>query len=223
MVHPLFRQAEFYTTVNHLRDLPQATGVEIAFAGRSNAGKSSAINTLVGKGRFAFTSKTPGRTQHINFFRIGEQRFMVDLPGYGYAQVPLAIRQHWVHLLSTYLQTRPALYGMILIMDIRHPLTKLDLQMLEWFAQTGKPVHVLLTKADKLSRRSARAILDEVRQFFSVNYPGYTAQTFSSSTAEGTEEASALLQDWFDGGHAEVQQTADSKDTNQKKTPAKGD
>ncbi|MXS84897.1 YihA family ribosome biogenesis GTP-binding protein [Nitrosomonas sp. HPC101] len=223
MVHPLFRHAEFYTTVNHLQDLPQATGVEIAFAGRSNAGKSSAINTLVGRGRFAFTSKTPGRTQHINFFQIGEKRFMVDLPGYGYAQVPLAIRQHWVHLLSTYLQTRPALYGMILIMDIRHPLTKLDLQMLEWFAQTGKPVHVLLTKADKLSRSKALITLDEVKQFLSTDYPGCTAQIFSSSTAEGTEEVSRLLQNWFDEGDVEAQQLDNCESDSQKKTPAKGD
>lgn len=223
MVHPLFRYAEFYTTVNHLKDLPQATGVEIAFVGRSNAGKSSAINTLVGRGRFAFTSKTPGRTQHINFFRLGEERFMVDLPGYGYAQVPLAIRQHWVHLLSTYLQTRQALYGMILIMDIRHPLTKLDLQMLEWFAQTGKLVHVLLTKADKLSRSKALVVLDEVRQLLSASYSGCTVQIFSSSTSEGAEEASRLLQDWFDEGGAGVQQLNNGKISDQKKTPAKGD
>ncbi len=203
MVHPLFRHAEFYTTVNHLQDLPQTTSVEIAFVGRSNAGKSSAINTLVGRGRFAFTSKTPGRTQHINFFRLTDEYFMVDLPGYGYAQVPQAIRQHWSHLLSTYLQTRQMLYGMILIMDIRHPLTKLDLQTLEWFAQTGKSVHILLTKADKLSRSKAIAVLKEVKQFLAVNYPRCTVQIFSSSTAEGVEEASELLQSWFDKGRTE--------------------
>lgn len=223
MVHPLFRHAEFYTTVNHLRDLPQGTSTEIAFVGRSNAGKSSAINTLVGRGRFAFTSKTPGRTQHINFFRLRDTCFMVDLPGYGYAQVPQAIRQHWGHLLSTYLQTRQVLYGMILIMDIRHPLTKLDLQTLEWFAQTGKAVHILLTKADKLSRSKTTAILAEVRQFLAVNYPGCTVQTFSSLTSEGAEEASELLQSWFDTSHAEIQQANGSKDDSQKKTPAKGD
>lgn len=203
MVHPLFRHAEFYTTVNHLQDLPQTTSVEIAFVGRSNAGKSSAINTLVGRGRFAFTSKTPGRTQHINFFRLTDEYFMVDLPGYGYAQVPQAIRQHWSHLLSTYLQTRQMLYGMILIMDIRHPLTKLDLQTLEWFAQTGKSVHILLTKADKLSRSKAIAVLKEVKQFLAVNYTRCTVQIFSSSTAEGVEEASELLQSWFDKGRTE--------------------
>jgi GTP-binding protein len=185
MAHPLFRHAEFYTTVNHLRDLPKETGVEVAFVGRSNSGKSSAINTLVGRGRFAFTSKTPGRTQHINFFQLEEKRFMVDLPGYGYARVPLSVREHWAQLLSTYLQTRQALYGMILIMDIRRPLTELDLQMLEWFAQTGKTVHILLTKADKLSRSKACVALDEIKQFLATHYPGHTAQTFSSLTTEG--------------------------------------
>lgn len=203
MAHPLFRHAEFYTTVNHLRDLPQTTGVEVAFVGRSNAGKSSAINTLVGKGRFAFTSKTPGRTQHINFFQLGENRFMVDLPGYGYARVPLSVRQHWAHLLSTYLQTRAALYGMILIMDIRRPLTQLDLQMLEWFAQTDKTVHILLTKADKLSRSKVHAVLAEIEQFLATNYSGHTVQAFSSLTKEGTQEAAELLQSWFEKGSDE--------------------
>lgn len=222
MTHPLFRHAEFYTTINRLQDLPQMAGVEVAFAGRSNAGKSSAINTLVGRERFAFVSKTPGRTQHINFFQLGEERFMVDLPGYGYAQVPLAIRQHWSHLLSSYLQTRQSLYGMILIMDIRHPLTKLDLQMLDWFRQTKKPVHVLLTKADKLSKSRALVALNEVRQFLTVNYPHCTVQTFSSLKTMGVEEASQLLQNWFDAGHASVQQE-NGEISEQKKTPAKGD
>lgn len=223
MTHPLFRHAEFYTTVNQLQDLPPATGIEVAFAGRSNAGKSSAINTLVGRGRFAFVSKMPGRTQHINFFKLAEGRFMVDLPGYGYAQVPQAIREHWVHLLSAYLKTRQSLYGMILIMDIRHPLTKLDLQMLDWFGQTGKPVHILLTKADKLSKTRVRETLNEVRLFLSVNYAHCTAQTFSSLKAEGVEEASQLLQGWFDAAYAGVLQESNSRADNPKKTPAKGD
>jgi GTP-binding protein len=221
MTHPLFKHAEFYTTVNHLRDLPKVAGVEIAFAGRSNAGKSSAINTLVGRGRFAFVSKTPGRTQHINFFRLGDGRFMVDLPGYGYAKVPLAVRQHWAHLLSTYLQTRKALYAMMLIMDIRHPLTVLDLQMLEWFAQTEKPVHILLTKADKLSRSKAIATLNKVKHFLAGNYSHCTAQIFSSMTSEGTETAIQLLQNWFDAGEAGIQQEDD--EIQAKKTPVKGD
>ncbi|MFO7580345.1 MAG: ribosome biogenesis GTP-binding protein YihA/YsxC [Nitrosomonas halophila] len=220
MPHPLFKNAEFYTTVNHLRDLPDAAGVEIAFAGRSNAGKSSAINTLVGRSRFAFVSKTPGRTQHINYFQLGDGRYMVDLPGYGYAKVPLAIRQHWVHLLSTYLQTRTSLYGMVLIMDIRHPLTELDRQMLTWFAQTQKPVHILLTKADKLSRSKAIAALSSVRRLLASDYPHCTVQIFSSLTAEGVEDAIQILQNWFEAGATQPgkQEGLDG----QKRTPAKG-
>lgn len=140
----LFQNAQFFTTVSHLKDLPE-TSAEIAFVGRSNAGKSSAINTLCNHVRLAYVSKTPGRTQHINFFRLSNQHFMVDLPGYGYAQVPEAIRTHWVKLLGDYLQKRKQIIGLILIMDARHPLKPLDKQMLEFFATTGRPVHILLS------------------------------------------------------------------------------
>ena len=127
----LFQNAKFFTTVNHLKDLPD-TPAEIAFVGRSNAGKSSAINTLCNHVRLAYVSKTPGRTQHINFFELANGGFMVDLPGYGYAQVPEAIRAHWVKLLGDYLQQRQALIGLVLIMDARHPLKPLDVQMLDF-------------------------------------------------------------------------------------------
>jgi GTP-binding protein len=193
----IFQHTTFYTTVNQLRQLPPPDGVEIAFAGRSNAGKSSAINSLTNRARLAFVSKTPGRTQHINFFELGGGRFLVDLPGYGYAKVPLEIRQHWEHLLSTYLQTRESLHGMVLIMDVRHPLTPLDRQMLSWFASTGKPVHVLLTKSDKLSRQQAAKILKDVLSFLREPYPQCSVQLFSSMTREGVEEAVALLGTWF--------------------------
>ena len=193
----VFQHTTFYTTVNQLRQLPPPDGVEIAFAGRSNAGKSSAINSLTNRARLAFVSKTPGRTQHINFFQLGSGRFLVDLPGYGYAKVPAEIRQHWEHLLSTYLQTRESLHGMVLIMDVRHPLTPLDRQMLDWFASTGKPVHVLLTKSDKLSRREAAKILKDVLLFLRETYPQCSVQLFSSMTREGVEEAIALLGTWF--------------------------
>ena len=126
-----FQNATFYTSVNDTQDLPQHSGIEIAFAGRSNAGKSSAINTLTNRSRLAFVSKTPGRTQQINFFKLDAEQFLVDLPGYGYAKVPHSIRQHWEKLLSNYLQTRESLKGLVLIMDIRHPLKSLDIQMLE--------------------------------------------------------------------------------------------
>ena len=147
----LFQSAKFYTTVNHLKDLPD-TPAEIAFVGRSNAGKSSAINTLTNHTRLAYVSKTPGRTQHINFFELTNGAFMVDLPGYGYAQVPEAVRAHWVTLLGEYLQQRQQLVGLVLIMDARHPLKDLDVRMLDFFALTGRPVHILLSKADKLSK-----------------------------------------------------------------------
>ena len=194
----LFQHATFYTTVNHLRDLPLPGGVEIAFAGRSNAGKSSVINTIANRGRLAFVSKTPGRTQHINFFQLGNDRFLVDLPGYGYAKVPLEIRQHWEHLLSTYLQTRESLHGMVLIMDVRHPLTPLDRRMLDWFAPTGKAVHVILTKADKLTRQQARKTLKEVQVFLQESYPQCSAQLFSSMAKEGVEEATTVLGSWLE-------------------------
>lgn len=154
----LFQNAKFFTTVNHLKDLPD-TPAEIAFVGRSNAGKSSAINTLTNHVRLAYVSKTPGRTQHINFFELENGNFMVDLPGYGYAQVPEAIRAHWVKLLGDYLQQRRQLIGLILIMDSRHPLKALDIQMLDFFHITGRPVHILLSKADKLSKN------DQIKTF----------------------------------------------------------
>jgi len=221
MTNTLFSKAEFYTTVNHLRDLPKEPGVEIAFAGRSNAGKSSAINTLAGRGRFAFVSKTPGRTQHINFFQLGTRRFIVDLPGYGYAKVPLAIRQHWTELLSRYLQTRETLFGMILIMDIRHPIMPLDVQMLEWFALTKKPVHILLSKADKLNRSKAVEALRLVRNYLAAHQIAGSAQVFSSMTSEGKDEAILLLANWLESGEQALQMA--DIETGQKKSPVKGD
>lgn len=193
----LFSRAAFFTTVNHLRDLPLHGGREVAFAGRSNAGKSSAINTLANHTRLAFTSKTPGRTQHINYFALGENRYLVDLPGYGYAKVPPDVRAHWEGLLSQYLQTREALCGLVVIMDARHPLTALDEQMLTWFAPTGKPIHVLLTKSDKLSRQQATLTLKRVRLHLAEHYPHCSAQLFSSLKKIGMDEAETIIEKWF--------------------------
>ncbi len=223
MTNALFRKAEFFTTVNHLRDLPKGPAVEIAFAGRSNAGKSSAINTLAGRGRFAFVSKTPGRTQHINFFQLDTRRFIVDLPGYGYAKVPLAIRQHWTALLSTYLQTRVTLYGMVLIMDIRHPLMPLDVQMLEWFAMTRKPVHILLSKADKLSRGKAIEALRTVETYLATHQITGSAQIFSSMTSEGKDDVLLLLGNWLESGEQALKIADNDTENEQKKPPVKGD
>lgn len=193
----LFRGATFYITAHHLSDLPPPLGPEIAFAGRSNAGKSSAINTLVDHNRLAFVSKTPGRTQQINFFSLRGGAFLVDLPGYGYAKVQRELRAHWEQLLSTYLQTRGSLFGMVLIMDARHPLTPLDAQMLNWFAITGKPVHVLLSKSDKLSRQEAQKTLRAVQASLREYADNYTAQLFSSSKKLGMEEAEEMIGGWL--------------------------
>jgi GTP-binding protein len=193
----VFQNATFYTTVDRLTDLPAPNGIEIAFAGRSNAGKSSVINSLARRGRLAFVSKTPGRTQHINFFQLGSGRFLVDHPGYGYAKVPTKMRQHWQHLISTYLLTRTSLHGMVLIMDARHPLTPLDREMLAWFGSTGKAVHVLLTKSDKLTRQQAESVLKNVLAFLRENYPQCTVQLFSSVTRKGVDEAASVLAEWL--------------------------
>lgn len=195
----LFQDAQFFISADKLTDLPPPCGVEIAFAGRSNSGKSSAINTLANRNRLAFVSKTPGRTQLINFFSLGEDRFLVDLPGYGYAKVPEAMRLHWQKVLSRYLMERESLYGLVLIMDARHPLTQLDHQMLNWFLPTGKPVHVLLSKADKLGKQQATATLRAVRAELERAYPNCTAQLFSSLKRVGLEEAEAVIGRWLAG------------------------
>ena len=190
-----FSRAAFVKSVARLEDLPESEG-EIAFAGRSNAGKSSALNTLTGH-RLAFVSKTPGRTQLINFYSVGERNFLTDLPGYGYARVPAAARADWEQLLGGYLQTRDTLRGLALVMDVRHPLTELDRRMLAWFAPTGKPVHVLLTKADKLSRSAALQTLARVQRELAELGSGLTAQLFSSLKKSGLEEAEQRFAAWL--------------------------
>lgn len=155
------------------------------------------INTLADQRHLARVSKTPGRTQLINFFALGEGRFLVDLPGYGYAKVPIATRAPWGRVLGDYLQRRDQLVGLALIMDVRHPLTKLDWALLEWFRPTGRPVHVFLTKADKLSRLAALQILQEVRSTLAAASPNWTAQLFSSLKRTGIEDAEAVLSSWL--------------------------
>lgn len=193
----LFRNASFLVSAHYLRDLPPADGLEVAFAGRSNAGKSSALNTLANHNRLAFVSKQPGRTQLINFFSLGSNRYLVDLPGYGYAKVPEAMRKHWQATLSRYLSERPSLHGLVLVMDCRHPLTPLDRQMLDWFCPSGKPVHVLLTKSDKLSRNEAHQTLIKTRKELEETWGNCTVQLFSSLKKQGTEEAEKVLGAWL--------------------------
>lgn len=193
----ILHNISFFTSVNDLHTLPSSFGSEVAFAGRSNSGKSSAINTLTNRGKLAFVSKTPGRTQLINYFKLDGELFLVDLPGYGFAKVPLAIRQHWKLLLSEYLQTRTNLRGLVLIMDVRHPLKPLDIQMLDWFVPTGKPVHILLTKSDKLSRQKAKHVLDQVNEFLIVSYPQCSVQLFSSLSKQGIEDVTDIITHWL--------------------------
>jgi GTP-binding protein len=193
----LFQNATYLASAHRLQDLPPAREPEIAFAGRSNAGKSSAINALAHRTRLAYVAKRPGRTQTINLFRLAGGGILADLPGYGYAEVPEAMRRHWEATLSRYLQTRQSLCGLALVMDARHPLTERDEAMLDWFRPTGRPIHVLLTKADKLSRSDATAALRRVRERLARLGSGYTAQLFSSLRRTGLAEAEAVFARWL--------------------------
>ena len=196
---PLFQQATFLTTVAHLRDLPQDAVREVAFAGRSNAGKSSAINTLAGRVRLAFVSKTPGRTQHLNYFTLADGKYFVDLPGYGYAKAPAEIRAQWEGLIGPYLSKREQLAGLVVIMDIRRPLTDLDIRLIDWFRPTGRPIHILLSKADKVSRQEQTKVLRSVKAELAT-WGGdglYSVQLFSSLKKTGVEEAEAVLAGWL--------------------------
>ncbi len=195
-----FRLASFLTSANQLNQLPPDEGLEVAFAGRSNAGKSSALNTLTDQRSLARTSKTPGRTQLINFFIIDEQRRLVDLPGYGYAKVPEAVKRHWQQVLADYLRVRRCLRGLILLMDIRHPLKEFDRQMLDWCTHQQMPVHILLTKADKLKRGPAGNTLQQVRKTLKTDYPLATVQLFSSLDKQGVEQAREKLAEWLEIG-----------------------
>jgi GTP-binding protein len=196
-------QARFFTTVDRLNTLPLLGLPELAFAGRSNAGKSTAINMLANQKRLAFASKTPGRTQHINFFAVGihpedpdqPAAFLVDLPGYGYAQVARDSRAHWGETLGTYIRKRNELTGLVLIMDARRGFTDLDEQLLAWFSETGKPVHVLLTKSDKLNRNEKTNVLRQVRARLAELSPFHTAQLFSALDRTGVEEADRRVLD----------------------------
>lgn len=216
----LFANAVFHVSGTRLADLPPAAGAEIAFAGRSNAGKSSAINTLAGRTRLAFVSKTPGRTQLINFFSLPNGAFLVDLPGYGYADVPEAIRRQWQEMLETYLTQRTSVFGLVVIMDARRPLTELDRKMLDWFAPSGKPVHVLLTKADKLTRSEATKTLKATREALADWGPQVTAQLFSSLKKTGVEEAERVIGGWLGLEPAEAKPDQRQK---KEKPPAKGE
>ncbi len=190
----------FSTSAPSLQQCPEDRGCEVAFAGRSNAGKSSAINALTENKSLARTSKTPGRTQMINFFELSTDKRLVDLPGYGYAKVPVAMKAQWDRHLAEYLQQRKSLGGLILLMDIRHPLQNYDYQMINWAAEAALPVHILLTKADKLKRGPAQATLLRVDKFLREIDPGVTllsVQTFSALKKLGLEQLKTQLSHWL--------------------------
>jgi GTP-binding protein len=194
----IFQHAAFHITVNHLQDLPPEDCAEVAFVGRSNAGKSSAINTLANRTKLAFVSKTPGRTQHINYFSLGDHRFLVDLPGYGFANVPFAVKNHWEKLVGGYLATRQSLRGLIIIMDIRHPLRDTDREMINWFSPSGRPIHILLSKVDKLSKQDQTKAFREIQHILQTEFPQCTAQLFSSPKRIGIEEATQVVANMLD-------------------------
>jgi GTP-binding protein len=203
-MNPLYRRAEYIKSAHQLNQLPPDEGLEVAFAGRSNAGKSSAINTLTDQRNLARISKTPGRTQQIVFFSLDAGRRLVDLPGYGYAKVPEALKHHWEHTLEAYLRTRQSLKGLIMLMDIRHPLTDYDQQMLAWCGEALMPVHVLLTKADKLGYGKAKNTLLQVRRELGA-YPGeFSLQLFSALKPHGVDEAHKVLDGWLGCRQAEA-------------------
>ena len=191
-----FNNAQFFTSAARLADCPQDSLTEVAFAGRSNAGKSAAINALTGQGKLARTSKTPGRTRLINFFRISDRSYLVDLPGYGYAQVPMAVRLRWQAELERYLRQRQALSGLVLLSDVRHPLKEFDRMMVNWAAQSQLPTLLLLTKADKLKRGAAQNTLEGVRRKLAAS-PGVEVQLFSALRRQGLETAQQVIAGWL--------------------------
>lgn len=184
-------QAAFLAAVGRPAELPPPGPPEVAFAGRSNVGKSSAINALLGRKRLAFTSKTPGRTQTINFYQLGAAARLVDLPGYGYARAPQALRAQWKELVGAYFGSRPSLVGVVMIMDARHPLTPLDEQLLGWLA--APRMLIVLSKADKLSRAEQAATLEKVSSLLKTE-----VRLFSSVTRQGVEECRGLLESWLE-------------------------
>ncbi|HMM25768.1 MAG TPA: ribosome biogenesis GTP-binding protein YihA/YsxC [Pseudoxanthomonas mexicana] len=197
MSNPL-NPAQYLLSAHTTRQLPADGGTEVAFAGRSNAGKSSALNALTHRNGLARVSKTPGRTQQLVFFQVQPDRYLVDLPGYGYAKVPQELQAHWQAFIDQYFRTREALRGLVVVMDIRHPLKDYDRQMLGYAVQRGLPAHALLTKADKLGRgQQAQALQAVKKELFSSFGDTVGVQTFSAESKQGVDEARAVVAGWL--------------------------
>ncbi len=196
-MNPIYHQAKFMLSAPNVRLAPDDVGVEVAFAGRSNAGKSSAINTLTQQKALARISKTPGRTQLLNFFALSDAQRLVDLPGYGFAKVPEAVKKDWHAMMERYLAERKSLCGIVLVMDIRHPLTEFDWQMLEWCQHRTLPVHILLTKADKLNFGQAKNTLLAVQQQVCVMHTAVSVQMFSALKKQGIDVAHQAIDQLF--------------------------
>jgi GTP-binding protein len=194
---PNYQRAEFLTSAGKLQQCPADEGWEVAFAGRSNAGKSSAINCLTGNHKLARTSKTPGRTQLINFFSLSESQRLVDLPGYGFAKVPAAVKREWTKHLEAYLQERQCLRGLVLVMDVRRPLQEFDQTLLGWALEASMPAHILLTKADKLKKGPANAALLQVRKQLQDHEDLFSVQLFSALKRTGLDQLRAALDAWL--------------------------
>lgn len=192
-----YQQTHFVTSAPDIRHLPADVGIEIAFAGRSNAGKSSALNALTNQKNLARTSKTPGRTQLINLFLVEENRHLVDLPGYGYAEVPEEMKHKWQRALGEYLHKRECLKGLVVLMDIRHPLKDLDQQMIQWAVDSGLPVMLLLTKADKLAQGARKAQVNMVREAILPFQGDIQVEAFSSLKKLGVDKLRQKLDEWF--------------------------
>jgi GTP-binding protein len=197
MPAPDYTHATFLLSVAELDQLPPDEGMEVAIIGRSNAGKSSVLNQLTQNAKLARVSKTPGRTQHINLFSLDDQRRLADLPGYGYAKVPLAVKQRWQQLLGNYLTERQCLRGLLMVMDIRHPLKPFDLEMLAWAAESQLAVHILLNKADKLTQQAAAKSLREVKAALAGTPGDVSVQTFSALKGAGAKALRDKLLEWF--------------------------
>lgn len=193
-----YQKAYFLLSVANIEQLPPDVGLEVAIVGRSNAGKSSILNRITHNKNLARVSKTPGRTQHINMFVVDAERRIADLPGYGFAKVPLAAKQRWQKLVDTYIRNRESLRGLLLVMDIRHPLKELDLQLLTFCEHADLPVHVLLNKSDKLSKAAVKKTLQEVQAILTRYHNSVTLQTFSALQGSGTKELNTLLNQWYE-------------------------